>query len=305
MAIECLNEVIRRIGPEIYVYHQIIHNKRIVDDFIAQGVTFVESLEVVPPGRVLLFSAHGVSPEVRRRARELKLQTIDATCPLVAKVHLEAIRYANAGYHIILIGHAGHDEVIGTMGEAPQSITLVESCDNIANLPFSEFDRIACLTQTTLSVDSTAAIIDALQLRYPKIALPKTEDICYATTNRQDALKDVLASADLLIVVGSQNSSNSRRLQEIGASLDVPSYLVDGASELETEWFRNVETVVITSGASAPEEGVEECVSFLKQRFDAIVREAKFLEEHVQFPLPHDLLTLTAVQTRILVELSD
>lgn len=294
MAIECLNEVIRRIGPEVYVYHQIIHNKRVVDDFIRRGVTFVESLDEVPPGSVLLFSAHGVSPEVRRLARERRLQTIDATCPLVTKVHLEAIRYANAGYHIILIGHDGHDEVIGTMGEAPRSITLVENADDIRNLCFSETDKIACLTQTTLSVDSVAAMIASLQLLYPQIALPKTEDICYATTNRQDALKELLRIADLLIVVGSQNSSNSRRLQEIGSSLGVRSYLVDGSSELESRWFQNVETVVITAGASAPEAAVQECVAYLEQRFNAAVYEETFRDEHVQFALPNDLVALNA-----------
>lgn len=295
MAIQCLNEVIRRIGPDVYVYHEIIHNKRVVDDFVHQGVRFVESVDEVPEGKVLLFSAHGVSPEVRRCAQERRLQTIDATCPLVTKVHLEALRYAKEGYHIILIGHEGHDEVIGTMGEAPQSITLVENADDIGNLRFSETDRIACLTQTTLSVDSATMMIRNLQLRYPQITLPKTDDICYATTNRQESLKDLVETADVLLVVGSQNSSNSRRLQETGASRGVRSYLVDGASELELQWFEDVETVVITAGASAPETAVQECVQFLTQRFNAIVHEEDFRGENVHFPLPSDLMTLPAV----------
>ena len=222
MAIECLDEAIRRVGAGIYVYHEIVHNKYVVDRFTQQGVKFVDSMDEVPIGGILLFSAHGVSPEIRKVARERKLQTVDATCPLVTKVHLEAIRYANQGYHILLIGHEGHDEVIGTMGEAPESITLVETPEDIAKLPFTASDKLAYLTQTTLSVDEATAVINALRSRYPQIDSPKKEDICYATTNRQDAVKALVESADVLIVLGSQNSSNSRRLMEIGASRGVP-----------------------------------------------------------------------------------
>ncbi|MEQ9406661.1 MAG: 4-hydroxy-3-methylbut-2-enyl diphosphate reductase [Fuerstiella sp.] len=292
MAIECLDEAIRRVGSGIYVYHEIVHNRYVVDRFTKQGVTFVDTLEEVPRGAILLFSAHGVSPEVRKLARERSLQTVDATCPLVTKVHLEAIRYANAGYHILLIGHEGHDEVIGTMGEAPESITLVETAAEVAELPFTQEDRLAFLTQTTLSVAEAAEVITALKGRYPHIESPKKEDICYATTNRQEAVQMLVQSADVLIVLGSQNSSNSRRLMEIGASRGVPSYLVDGASELQPEWFEPDSTVVITAGASAPEVVVEECLSYLKQHFNAEVSEETLREEHVHFNVPKELLTL-------------
>ncbi len=292
MAIECLDEVIRRVGPKIFVYHEIVHNKYVVDRFTNQGVKFVNSLEEVPVGGILLFSAHGVSPEIRRIARSRKLQTIDATCPLVTKVHLEAIRYANQGYHIILIGHEGHDEVIGTMGEAPQSITLVETPEDVSKLPFPQGEKLAYLTQTTLSVEEANAVIQALRARYPNIDSPKKEDICYATTNRQEAVKVLVESADVLIVLGSQNSSNSRRLMEMGASKGVPSYLVDGASELQLEWFSEAQTVTVTAGASAPEVVVQECLAFLKEHFNAVVSEEVLREEHVHFAMPRELLTL-------------
>jgi 4-hydroxy-3-methylbut-2-enyl diphosphate reductase len=292
MAIECLDEAIRRVGPGIHVYHEIVHNKYVVDRFTRQGVTFVDSLDEVPVGGILLFSAHGVSPEIRRLARERRLQTVDATCPLVTKVHLEAIRYANQGYHIVLIGHDGHDEVIGTMGEAPQSITLVETADDVARLPFTTSDRIAFLTQTTLSVDEANAVIVALRARFPQIESPKKEDICYATTNRQEAVKALVEKADVLIVLGSQNSSNSRRLMEIGASRGVPSYLIDGAGELQRPWFDGAETVVVTAGASAPEVVVQECIDFLRREFAAEVSEEVLREENVHFAMPRELFDL-------------
>jgi 4-hydroxy-3-methylbut-2-enyl diphosphate reductase len=295
MAIECLDEAIRRVGPGIYVYHEIVHNKYVVDRFTLQGVKFVESLEEVPHGAILLFSAHGVSPEIRRIARERRLQTVDATCPLVTKVHLEAIRYANDGYHILLIGHEGHDEVIGTMGEAPQSITLVESAADVQRLIFSSTDRLAYLTQTTLSIDEAAAVITALKARYPQIESPKKEDICYATTNRQEAVKMLVEQASVLIVLGSQNSSNSRRLMEIGAARGIPSFLVDGAHELREDWFNTNSTVLITAGASAPEVVVQECIVWLQNRFHAVLDEVTLREEHVHFPIPKELLTLVPV----------
>jgi 4-hydroxy-3-methylbut-2-enyl diphosphate reductase len=293
MAIECLNETIRQVGAGIYVYHEIVHNKYVVERFTKQGVRFVETLDEVPFGGILLFSAHGVSPEIRRVARERKLQTIDATCPLVTKVHLEAIRYASQGYHIILIGHEGHDEVIGTMGEAPQSITLVETAEDVNSLPFSASDKLAYLTQTTLSVDEANAVIQSLRQKYPHIESPKKEDICYATTNRQDAVKWLVDSADVLIVLGSQNSSNSRRLMEIGASRGVPSYLIDGVKELRLDWFEEKQTVVITAGASAPEVVVQECLEFLKHNFQATIAEETLRDENVHFALPREVLTLS------------
>lgn len=292
MAIECLDETIRRVGPKVFVYHEIVHNKYVVDRFTKQGVTFVDSMDEVPEGSILLFSAHGVSPEIRSVAKDRKLQTVDATCPLVTKVHLEAIRYANAGFHIILIGHDGHDEVIGTMGEAPESITLVETPDEVSKLTFADDTKLAYLTQTTLSVSEANDVIAALKQRYPKIESPKKEDICYATTNRQDAVKMLVESADVLIVLGSQNSSNSRRLMEIGAGQGIPSYLIDGASEIQADWFEKNATVVITAGASAPEVVVEECIEYLRTNFDADVVEETLREENVHFNLPKELQQL-------------
>ncbi|WP_373649824.1 4-hydroxy-3-methylbut-2-enyl diphosphate reductase [Schlesneria sp. DSM 10557] len=292
MAIECLDETIRMFGSNIYVYHEIVHNKYVVERFQKQGVTFVNSVSEVPIGSLLLYSAHGVSPEIREQSRQRKLQTIDATCPLVTKVHLEAIKYAREGYHIILIGHEGHDEVIGTMGEAPASITLIEEPEDIEKLSFPLDAKLAYLTQTTLSVEEAGRVISALKQRFPKIESPPKEDICYATTNRQDAVKQLAQRSDIVIVVGSQNSSNSRRLQEIGALLGKPSHLIDGAQELQREWFQNVSTVLITAGASAPEVVVQDCIGWLSTEFGATAEEVTTREEHVSFPLPRELRAL-------------
>ncbi len=292
MAIDCLDEAIRMFGSDIYVYHEIVHNKYVVERFTKQGVTFVDDVSEVPESSILLYSAHGVSPEIRSQARERKLQTIDATCPLVTKVHLEAIRYARGGYNILLIGHEGHDEVIGTMGEAPESITLVETPEEVAELPFGPDDKLAYLTQTTLSVTEAGAVIDALVQRYPHIESPPKGDICYATTNRQDAISQLAPQSDLVLVLGSQNSSNSRRLKEIGEGLGKPSYLIDTAAELQPEWFEGVKTVLITAGASAPEVVVEEVVDHLVKTYNATMREEVIREEHVHFPLPKELRQL-------------
>ena len=294
MAIECLDEAIRMFGPDVYVYHEIVHNKYVVERFTKQGVKFVNSVDDVPAGSILLYSAHGISPEIRRQARERKLRTIDATCPLVTKVHLEAIRYAKDGYHIILIGHEGHDEVIGTMGEAPESITLVDSPEEVDLLPFSADAKIAYLTQTTLSVSEANTVIERLKRRYPGIASPPKDDICYATTNRQEAVSVLAKHADVVIVLGSQNSSNSQRLREIGQALCGRAYLVDGIHELPLDEFHGDETVVITAGASAPEVVVEECLDTLVKRFHATVEHPVVREEHVYFPLPKELRALQA-----------
>jgi 4-hydroxy-3-methylbut-2-enyl diphosphate reductase len=299
MAIECLDEAIRMFGAGVYVYHEIVHNKYVVERFTRQGVTFVNSVDQVPPGSILLYSAHGISPEIRRQSRERNLKTIDATCPLVTKVHLEAIRFARDGHHIVLIGHEGHDEVIGTMGEAPESITLVDSPAEVDRLNFPADAKIAYLTQTTLSVFEANAVIERLKQRYPGIASPPKEDICYATTNRQEAVAVLAKNADVVVVLGSQNSSNSQRLREIGQSICGRAYLVDGVHELPLHEFSGSETVVITAGASAPEVVVEECLDTLVQRFQATVEHPVVREEHVYFPLPKELRTLraTAEQT--------
>ena len=296
MAIECLDETIRMFGPKIFVYHEIVHNKYVVERFTQQGVTFVDSISEVPEGSILLFSAHGVSPEIREQSRIRKLQTIDATCPLVTKVHLEAIKYARDGYHIILIGHEGHDDVIGTMGEAPSSITLVEDPKDVDALTFSNDAKIAYLTQTTLSVEEAGRVIDALKAKIPHIESPPKEDICYATTNRQDAVKQLAQRSDIVIVLGSQNSSNSRRLQEIGSLFGKPSHLIDGAQELHREWFADKSTVLITAGASAPEVVVQDCIEWLNKEFGATIEEITIREEHVSFPLPRELRVLQSAK---------
>jgi 4-hydroxy-3-methylbut-2-enyl diphosphate reductase len=292
MAIECLEECIRHFGNEIYVYHEIVHNRYVVERFTRLGVRFVNELDEVPRGAILLYSAHGVSPEIRRLAHERQLRTIDATCPLVTKVHIEAVKYAQAGYNIILIGHEGHDEVIGTMGEAPESITLVETPEDVDRLEFPPGSSLAYLTQTTLSVDEANAVIQRLKERFPEIEAPPKEDICYATTNRQHAVKQLMAQADVLLVLGSQNSSNSRRLMELGLSVGKPAYLIDGKQELQPEWFTGAETVLVTAGASAPEVVVQECLAYLETTYGAHVEEITTREEHVTFPLPRELRQL-------------
>ena len=289
MAIETLETAIRLHGTPIYVFHEIVHNKHVVDRFTREGAVFVDTVEEVPEGAVLLFSAHGVAPEVRRVAAARRLRAIDATCPLVTKVHLEAIRYAKQGYRIMLIGHEGHDEVIGTIGQAPEAFTLVESPEDVATLPFSPDDKLAYLTQTTLSVDDASRIIRLLKERFPQIVGPPKDDICYATQNRQEAVRLLSDDATMVIVLGSQNSSNSQRLAELARERGITAHLIDGASEIDPAWFRGDETVVITAGASAPESVVQDCLSWLRQRFNADVEERTIRDEDVYFPLPKEL----------------
>lgn len=289
MAIECLQFALDHLGPPIYVYHEIVHNRYVVESFRGRGVRFVEHLDDVPVGATLLFSAHGVAPEIRALAKQRRLQTIDATCPLVTKVHVEAVRFAREGFTICLIGHAGHDEVVGTMGEAPESMVLVESEEDVERLEVPPDAKVAYLTQTTLSVDEAERIIGRLRARFPGIVGPPKEDICYATQNRQEAVAQLAAQADVVLVLGSQNSSNSRRLCELARSQGVPAHLIDGAEELQSEWFDGVECVVITAGASAPESLVEGCLQWLKERFEVVVEEATVRSEDVRFSLPREL----------------
>jgi 4-hydroxy-3-methylbut-2-en-1-yl diphosphate reductase len=249
---------------------------------------FVDSIDEVPEGAHLLYSAHGVSPEVRQLARRRDLKTIDATCPLVTKVHLEAIRFAKDGYTIVLIGHEGHDEVIGTMGEAPHAIVLVESPEEVDRLQIDN-PRLAYLTQTTLSVDDANRIIDRLKQRFPHITAPPKEDICYATQNRQEAVRVLSRDADVVLVLGSQNSSNSQRLAELAREINTPAYLVDGPTDIDLGWFKPTDTVLVTAGASAPEKVVEQCVDLLKQKFAATVEPRSIRDEEVYFPLPREL----------------
>ncbi|HTN74467.1 MAG TPA: 4-hydroxy-3-methylbut-2-enyl diphosphate reductase [Pirellulaceae bacterium] len=289
MAIESLDLALRAFGAPVYVYHEIVHNKYVVETFKDKGAIFVNELVEVPIGSNLLFSAHGVSPETRRIARERKLYAIDATCPLVTKVHLEAVRYAREGYTILLIGHEGHDEVIGTMGEAPEAMILVESPDDVERLELPPGTKLAYLTQTTLSVDDANRIISRLKAKFPQIANPPKDDICYATQNRQEAVRLLSDEADVVLVLGSQNSSNSQRLKELAREHGVPAYLIDGAKYIDTTWFQGDETVLITAGASAPESVVQECIEFLKTRYNATVTARTIREEEVHFPLPKEL----------------
>jgi 4-hydroxy-3-methylbut-2-en-1-yl diphosphate reductase len=292
MAIESLERSLDFFKAPVFVYHEIVHNKYVVERFRSRGVVFVESIDEVPEGSPLLYSAHGVSPLIREKARRRKLRAIDATCPLVTKVHLEAIKYAREGYTIILIGHEGHDEVIGTMGEAPAQMILVETAEDVETLDLPETARVAYLTQTTLSVDDANIVIAALREKFPRIANPPKDDICYATQNRQEAVRELAGRADVVLVLGSQNSSNSKRLAEIARSLGPHAHLIDGVSDLQPDWFDDAETVLITAGASAPEDVVQECIGYLQVQFGATIVEEWVREESVHFPLPKSLREL-------------
>jgi len=289
MAIESLEAALQTFGPPLYVFHEIVHNRYVVESFRERGVVFVADLEQVPHGANLLFSAHGVAPEVRRIARQRQLTAVDATCPLVTKVHLEAVRFARQGYTILLIGHAGHDEVIGTMGEAPEAMILVQSEDEAERLELPPGAKVAYLTQTTLSVDDAERIVRRLQARFPQLAGPAKDDICYATQNRQEAVRALCAEADLVLVLGSQNSSNSQRLRELAAERGVPAHLIDGVKDLDASWFIDVRTVAVTAGASAPEAIVEQCLDYLRQHYQAEIEVRTIRKESVYFPLPREL----------------
>jgi 4-hydroxy-3-methylbut-2-enyl diphosphate reductase len=293
MAIETLELAIKLFGVPIYVYHEIVHNKHVVDRFRNHGAVFVEDLAEVPEEATLLYSAHGVSPEVRRVAAERRLKTIDATCPLVIKVHLEAVRYAKEGYTIVLIGHEGHDEVIGTMGEAPEAIVLVESPEDVDRLQLTT-PKLAYLTQTTLSVDDANRIIARLKQRFPHVVGPPKEDICYATQNRQEAVRLLAREADVVVVLGSQNSSNSQRLAELARESDARTHLIDGPADIDLDWFKPDDTVLVTAGASAPEIVVEQCVALLGEHFGATVESRSIREEEVYFPLPKEFRQIAA-----------
>jgi 4-hydroxy-3-methylbut-2-enyl diphosphate reductase len=295
MAIESLEKALELFGTPLYVYHEIVHNRPVVERFRGRGVVFVDAIEEIPEGATVLYSAHGVAPGVREASARRKLRAIDATCPLVTKVHTEALRYAKEGYTIVLVGHEGHDEVIGTMGEVPHSIVLVQDVADVERLDLPADAKVAYLTQTTLSVDETTGIIAALRRRFPQIVGPAKADICYATQNRQEAVKDLSEEARVVLVLGSQNSSNSNRLAEIAATRGKQAHLIDTAAELRDEWFRPDDVVLITAGASAPEEHVRECIDYLRQRFGATVESRTVREEHVNFPLPRELRGLTMV----------
>lgn len=289
MAVTSLELAIEQFGTPIFVYHEIVHNQYVVKTFEAKGAVFVNDLNEIPEGSTVLFSAHGVSPEIRAVAKERGLFAIDATCPLVTKVHLEAIKYAKAGYSIILIGHEGHDEVIGTMGEAPEAILLVEDEAAVEKLEFESDSKLAYLTQTTLSVDDANRIIAALRAKFPWIESPPKEDICYATQNRQEAVRLLSDQANVVLVLGSQNSSNSQRLRELGKEQGRDAFLIDGAEDIDRNWFSPNDCVLVTAGASAPESVVMATVNWLVEQFGATVREETVRKEEVHFPLPKPL----------------
>jgi 4-hydroxy-3-methylbut-2-enyl diphosphate reductase len=280
-------------GAPIYVRKEIVHNRHVVDELRSAGAIFVEELSEVPEGARVIFSAHGVSPAVRTEAKERRLQVIDATCPLVTKVHLEAVRFAKQGHTIVLIGHRDHDEVIGTLGEAPSSTFLVSDVEDVNRLQIRDPEKVVYLTQTTLSLDETSDIVKRLKERFPSIVGPKTQDICYATENRQLAVKAVAPLCQALLVVGSQNSSNSRRLVEVCQKAGIPAYLLDDCSEVRDDMLSGVDTVAVTAGASAPENLVQELIDHLRHQGYEDLEEAEIKEEDVRFTLPADLESFT------------
>jgi 4-hydroxy-3-methylbut-2-enyl diphosphate reductase len=288
-AIEIVELALEVYGPPVYVRHEIVHNRHVVLSLLAKGARFIDDISEVPPGSWLVFSAHGVSPSVRAEAEQRSLQTIDATCPLVTKVHLEAERYARKGYQIVLVGHRGHVEVEGTLGHAPDRMLLVETAEDAERLEVRDPDRLAVLTQTTLSVDDTREILDVLRRRFPSIHAPSKDDICYATQNRQNAVKAIAQEADLVLVVGAPSSSNSNRLVEVARAAGSHAELIEDAGELAPDWLEGVRTVGVTAGASAPEGLVQEVISQLHQLGCGEVEEVSIVDEHVTFGLPPEL----------------
>lgn len=288
-AIEIVERAINKYGAPIYVKHEVVHNKYVVDDLKAKGAIFIEDLDDVPVGKTLIYSAHGVSLQVRTDAKKRKLRVFDATCPLVSKVHAEVIRHRKKGLEVIMIGHKGHPEVEGTMGQASSGILLVESIDDVTKLVVADPEKLAYVTQTTLSVDDAAKIVEALSLKYPKIKVPAKEDICYATQNRQDAVKSLAEHCDLIVVVGSSNSSNSNRLREVAETKGVRAFLIDNEADFKTEWLDGVTKVGVTAGASAPEVLVSAVVERLRSLGVGVVKEFSGIEEKVVFHVPGSL----------------
>ena len=294
-AIDIVERTLDLFPPPIYVFHQIVHNRYVVENFNKRHVIFVESLEEVPDDTVCVFSAHGVSPQIHELARRKRLRVIDATCPLVTKVHLEALRYAHEGYSLILIGHPDHEEVEGTMGEAPMQ--LVTAVEDVEHLEVQDPNKIACLTQTTLSPDDVAQIIEALKRKFSKLQPPRKDDVCYATQNRQNAVKQMARLVNVLLVVGSQNSSNSRRLREVSIAAGVPAYLVNDEMEIHPEWLSGAEVVGVTAGASAPEELVIRVLESLRAMGATEFEELEGEHENVNFPLPKELRDLEKLKS--------
>jgi 4-hydroxy-3-methylbut-2-en-1-yl diphosphate reductase len=290
-AIEIVERALQVFGPPVYVRHEIVHNRHVVESLRAMGAIFVEELSEVPNGVPVIFSAHGVAKSVWKEARQRGLKAIDATCPLVLKVHQEVARDHQHGYELILIGHAGHPEVIGTMGQIPDMFHLVSSVQDVEALTIEEPDRLSYVTQTTLSVDECKGIVEALHKRFPKIKGPRQEDICYATQNRQNAIKELSKQVDLLLVLGAPNSSNTNRLRELGEQCGITSCLIESAQDIDSAWLKGVSAIGITAGASAPESLVEGVVRYLMTQGATSVEELTVVEENVEFLLPKELLT--------------
>jgi 4-hydroxy-3-methylbut-2-enyl diphosphate reductase len=288
-AIEIVERAIEKYGPPIYVRHEIVHNRHVVERLRAKGARFVDEIDEIPPGAVTIFSAHGVASAIETRAEERGLPVIDATCPLVSKVHIEGQRYANQGREIILIGHAGHPEIEGTMGRITGKVHLISKPEEVSRLRVSDPEKLAFITQTTLSVDDTRAVIEALKARFPSIVGPDTKDICYATQNRQRATLELAKIVDVVLVVGAPNSSNSNRLREIAAEFGVPSYLIEDANALDRRWLNGVSAVGITAGASAPDELVEELVERLREMDEIEIERLSGVTENVRFRMPTQL----------------
>ena len=289
-AIDIVRIALETFGPPIYVRKEIVHNRYVVEELSAKGAIFVDSVSEVPAGERVIYSAHGVAPEVREASERLNLRVIDATCPLVTKVHVEAVKFAKEGYSLILIGHRDHDEVIGTLGEAPLVTQVVGTPEEVETLSVPDPNRIAYLTQTTLSLDETSGVIDALRRKFPNIQGPAAQDICYATENRQVAVKQVARDADLVLVVGSDNSSNSNRLVEVSRLSGTPSYLIENYRAIRPEWLNGVHTVALTAGASAPEVLVQQVVTFLQGQGFNNLQELEVMPEHVRFGLPPEIV---------------
>ncbi len=289
MAVETVERALQRHGPPIYVFHEIVHNQHVVGEFTRRGVRFVQSLDEVPAGAKLIFSAHGVSPAVWQQAKEKRLElVIDATCPLVEKVHREVRKFATQGYSIILVGHDKHDEIVGTSGEAPDRIRVVANVEEARALRIPDLDKVVALTQTTLSVDDTREIIDVLKARFPRLVTPAKEDICYATQNRQDAVKQLAKEVDLVLVIGSRNSENSNQLCRVARLYGAQAFLINNHHDIESNWLQDISQIGITSGASVPEQLVQETAEFFRRQ-GAEIAHLGFVEENVHFTLPPEI----------------
>jgi len=296
MAIDVVDEALRIQGPPIYVYHEIVHNRHVVEGFKDRGVTFVNNVSEVPPGGTLVYSAHGISPAVRAESKARGLREVDATCPLVTKVHMEVTRFAKRGDTIVFIGHRNHDEAVGTVGEAPESVVVVESPEEVDALNVADPNRLSYVTQTTLSVSDAERIIAALKKRFPNIKAPPKDDICYATTNRQNAVTEFAKDVDLVLVIGSKNSSNSQRLVDRAIEAGKPAYLIDDESETNPAWFKGVQAVLVTAGASAPEHLIDNLLGRLRKEFGGVVETRTLVQEDVSFAPPSSLKSLVVLK---------